>query len=67
MSLVVAVLGIHVDDVIAAALEGHAGVLDDVHSKFEWGSPWVSRDFKFVGRHIIGRWHDHHRSRRLRG
>ncbi|CAE7804420.1 GIP [Symbiodinium necroappetens] len=30
----------------------HAGVLDDVHSKFEWRSPWVSRDFKFVGRHI---------------
>ncbi|OLP82986.1 Guanylate kinase [Symbiodinium microadriaticum] len=49
---VVAVLGIHVDDVIAAALEGHGHVLDAIHAKFEWGSPWVSRDFKFVGRHI---------------
>ncbi|CAE7296335.1 unnamed protein product [Symbiodinium sp. KB8] len=49
---VVAVLGIHVDDVITAALDGYAKVLDEVHSKFEWGSPWVSRDFKFVGRRI---------------
>ena len=49
---VVAVLGIHVDDVITAALDGYAKVLDEVHSKFEWGSPWVSRDFKFVGRRV---------------
>ncbi|CAE7242540.1 RE1 [Symbiodinium natans] len=49
---VVAVLGIHVDDLIAGALPDYQSTLKDVEKSFTWGSPWVSGEFTFVGRHI---------------
>ena len=49
---VVAVLGIHVDDLIAGALKDHEKTLKDVEKSFTWGSPWTDSDFVFVGRHI---------------
>ncbi|CAE7664233.1 GIP [Symbiodinium sp. CCMP2592] len=49
---IVAVLGLHVDDLVSAALKDYAEVLNQVEAKFTWGSPWVSEDFTFVGRHV---------------
>ncbi|CAE7226683.1 unnamed protein product [Symbiodinium sp. CCMP2592] len=49
---VVALLGLHVDDLLSCALPGYEEVLNRVESKFTWGSPWTSGDFTFVGRHI---------------
>ena len=53
---VVAILGVHVDDVILAALDQYQHLLDGIHASFEWGSAWESRNFTFVGRRI--RQHD---------
>ncbi|CAE7806594.1 RE1, partial [Symbiodinium necroappetens] len=49
---VTAVLGVHVDDMIMAALHGKEKVLEAIHGSFTWGSEWESKDFTFVGRHI---------------
>ena len=49
---VTAVLGLHVDDLILAALDGYASHLDAVHDSFTWGKAWESKDFVFVGRRI---------------
>ncbi|CAE7222193.1 unnamed protein product [Symbiodinium sp. CCMP2456] len=49
---VVALLGIHVDDLIGGALAGFEETLNKVESHFTWGSPWCSGEFTFVGRHI---------------
>ena len=49
---VVAVLGVHVDDMILACHDGHDAYLNEVHSSFTWGGDWQSKDFTFVGRHI---------------
>ena len=49
---VVAVMGVHVDDVILAALPDYEFVLDGVHASFVWGSEWESKEFTFVGRRI---------------
>ena len=47
-----AVLGLHVDDLIAAALPGHEEILKQVEASFTWGAPWVSEDFTFIGRRV---------------
>ena len=49
---VVAVLGIHVDDVICCCLPGYEALLDKVKASFEWGSEWECDDFVFTGRRI---------------
>ncbi|CAE7400538.1 GIP [Symbiodinium sp. CCMP2456] len=49
---VTAVLGLHVDDLILAALLGFNHHLDAVHASFTWGKAWDTRDFVFVGRRI---------------
>ena len=49
---VLAVLGLHVDDLIAAALPGHEEILKQVEASFTWGAPWVSEDFTFIGRRV---------------
>ena len=49
---VVSLLGIHVDDLLGGALAGHEELLNRVEASFTWGSPWVSKDFTFVGRHV---------------
>ena len=49
---VVAVLGIHVDDVIVCALPGHEHLLRQVQEAFVWGSEWEKDSFMFVGRQI---------------
>eukprot|EP00435_Cladocopium_sp_Y103_P012135 s282_g3.t1 len=48
---VIAVLGVHVDDIIACSSE--AEVLKDVERSFSWGSTWEKNDFVFVGRRIV--------------
>jgi hypothetical protein len=48
---VVAVVGIHVDDILACALD--ARVLNEVEKSFSWGSAWEKNDFVFVGRRIV--------------
>lgn len=45
----VAVLGIHVDDVICACLPGYEEFLEQVKTAFEWGSAWEKDDFIFTG------------------
>ncbi|OLQ12591.1 Copia protein [Symbiodinium microadriaticum] len=50
--IVVAVLGLHVDDLILACLNGFKHHLDAVYESFTWGKAWESRDFVFVGRRI---------------
>ena len=50
---IVALLGLHVDDVIAAALANYTACLQGVRNSFVWGSPWKTRDFTFVGRRIV--------------
>ncbi|CAE7201569.1 CCC1, partial [Symbiodinium sp. CCMP2592] len=47
-----AVLGLHVDDLIAAALTEYEEVLNKVEASFTWGSPWVSEEFTFIGRKV---------------
>ena len=49
---VVAILGIHVDDVICACLDGFEHHLEQVKGAFEWGSAWEKDDFIFTGRRI---------------
>ncbi|CAE7570315.1 GIP, partial [Symbiodinium necroappetens] len=49
---VVAILGLHVDDLLSCALPGYEEVLNKVEARFTWGSPWTSEDFTFVGRRI---------------
>ncbi|CAK9000573.1 Retrovirus-related Pol polyprotein from transposon RE1 (Retro element 1) (AtRE1) [Includes: Protease RE1 [Durusdinium trenchii] len=48
---VIAVLGIHVDDILASSLE--PGVLKEVEGSFTWGSEWEVNDFVFIGRRIV--------------
>ena len=47
----IAVLGVHVDDIIASSLE--ADVLKEVEKSFSWGSTWEKNDFVFVGRRLV--------------
>ena len=49
---VVAVLGVHVDDVILCCLPGFEFHLDKVRESFVWGSEWERDSFVFVGRQI---------------
>ena len=49
---VVAVLGVHVDDMILACRTGYDKYLNEVHGSFTWGGEWQTKDFTFVGRHI---------------
>ncbi|CAK8999613.1 Copia protein (Gag-int-pol protein) [Cleaved into: Copia VLP protein [Durusdinium trenchii] len=46
-----AVLGIHVDDILAASLQ--EGILNEVEKSFSWGGPWEVNDFVFVARRIV--------------
>lgn len=46
-----AVLGIHVDDILASSLD--VGLLDAVEKSFSWGGAWDKNDFVFVGRRIV--------------
>ena len=55
---VVALLGIHVDDIVATARKGYEQGLWDVKAFFTWGTEWEVNDFIFVGRHI--KKHDNH-------
>ena len=48
----VALLGLHVDDLLSCALPGYEAALTKVEERFTWGSPWTSEDFTFVGRRI---------------
>ena len=48
---VIAVLGIHVDDILASSME--PGVLKEVEGSFTWGSEWEVNDFVFIGRRIV--------------
>ena len=49
---VVALLGLHVDDIIICCLPGYERLLDEVKASFTWGSEWEVNDFIFVGRHV---------------
>ena len=49
---VTAILGLHVDDLILAALPGFQHHLDAVHDSFTWGKAWETKKFIFVGRQI---------------
>ena len=49
---VVALLGLHVDDIITCCLDGYGWLLDEVKASFVWGSEWEKDDFIFVGRRI---------------
>ena len=49
---VVAVLGVHVDDIITCCLPGHEAILEGVKNSFAWGSEWEKDSFVFVGRRI---------------
>ena len=49
---VVALLGLHVDDIITCCLPKYEYVLDEVKESFVWGSEWEQDDFVFVGRRI---------------
>ena len=49
---VVALLGLHVDDIITCCLPKYEYVLDEVKKSFVWGSEWEQDDFVFVGRRI---------------
>lgn len=48
----IAVLGIHVDDVIACSLPGY-DVLKLVEESFSTKGPWEKNDFVFVGRRVV--------------
>ena len=52
-NVVTAVLGIHVDDIIACSLFEDDGVLMEVKASFSWGGPWEKNDFVLVGRRIV--------------
>ena len=47
---VLAVLGVHVDDVICCVLPAGERHLEEVKKSFEWGSAWEENDFVFTGR-----------------
>lgn len=49
---VTALLGIHVDDIIACSISPNAKDLEDVKAAFTWGSEWECDDFVFIGRRI---------------
>ena len=49
---VVALLGLHVDDIITCCLPGYEHLLDEVKTSFVWGSEWEKDDFIFVGRRL---------------
>ena len=51
-NMVVAVLGVHVDDIIIGCMPGYEHLLEAVKSSFVWGSEWEKGDFVFVGRRI---------------
>lgn len=51
-SRIVALLGLHVDDIICCCLDGYMWVLDEIKQSFSWGSEWECDDFIFVGRRI---------------
>ncbi|CAE7944524.1 luxQ, partial [Symbiodinium sp. KB8] len=51
-TVVTAVLGLHVDDLVAAALPGAEETLNQVEASFTWGTPWVCEDFTFIGRRV---------------
>ncbi|CAE7765834.1 GIP [Symbiodinium sp. KB8] len=51
-TLFTAVLGLHVDDLVAAALPGAEDTLNQVEASFTWGTPWVCEDFAFIGRRV---------------
>ena len=51
--MVVAVLGIHVDDIIAAILDDYFEHLMKVKDSFQWGNDWVKDNFIFTGRRIM--------------
>ena len=48
----VALLGVHVDDIVTCCLPGYEYLLDTVKKSFEWGSEWEKDTFVFVGRRI---------------
>ena len=50
---VVAVLGIHVDDIIASSISDDPEILTNVEKSFAWGSAWEKNDFVFIGRRIV--------------
>ena len=52
--MVVAVLGLHVDDIVTCCLPGSDVLLDKVKQSFVWGSAWEKDDFVFVARRIQG-------------
>lgn len=49
---VVALLGVHVDDIIICCLPDFEYVLKEIHDSFVWGSEWEKDDFIFVGQRI---------------
>ena len=51
-SQVVAVLGVHVDDIIVTCLPDHEEHLDLLRKAFAWGADWEKDSFIFVGRKI---------------
>ena len=51
-NMVTAVLGLHVDDLVAAALPGAEETLNKVEASFTWGNPWVCEDFAFISRRV---------------
>ena len=48
---VVALQGIHVDDIFSCALNDHEKFLHDVEGSFTWGSPWTSGELS-IGRKV---------------
>ena len=49
---IVALLGVHVDDIVTCCLPGYEQLLEEVKKSFAWGSEWEKDDFIFVGRRI---------------
>ena len=49
---VIAVLGVHVDDIVVACLPGAEEHLEALRGAFAWGSEWEKDNFIFVGRRI---------------
>ena len=52
-SQVVALLGVHVDDIMVTALpDWEKDTVDPLRTAFEWGGPWEKDNFVFTGRKI---------------
>ena len=53
---VVALLGVHVDDILVTALpEWEKEAVDPLRTAFTWGGPWEKDNFVFTGRRITKR------------